>query len=267
MISYDMPMSDYLAHQAIGSSTLKNIMLTPADYKAALEQKSNETKATTLGTAVHTLILEPHKFDAQYALQPQDWGPRNVGMGKKNWDAFKKENQGKIVISFEEAWYLRRLARAAAANSHLIKIREESRAEVTGFINYNSQIQLKARSDLFGSITLWDLKTTSESMDDDNLFKIVFNYGYHFQAAHHMLVFKTLGIPIFSFGWIFVSTKTPACHIRLVKAPAQLLEWGKKDHTFALNRLEECLNSNTWEGYPSAISTLTIPEWTKKIYE
>lgn len=268
MINYNLSMDEYLGHPAIGSSTLKNIMLSPADYKAAREQKKNDTKSTTLGTAVHCVILEPEKFKETYALQPEDWGPKNKGDGRKKWDAFKKENEGKNVITFDDANYLKRVLFSAEKHRSLKEALKVGKPEATGIIRYNERIELKARADLLCPGIIWDIKSSSEDIDDGNLFKIVFNGGYHFQAAHHKMVMaEALGESIDSFGWIFISTKTPAVHIRMVRAPKKLLQWSSSDHSYALNKLNSCLISNEWPGYADTIHEMQPPEWGEKLYE
>jgi hypothetical protein len=268
MIHYDMAMEDYLASPAIGSSTLKNIMLTPADYKAARERKNEDTRATALGTAVHTVILEPDTFYDRYALQPEEWGPKNQGEGRKKWDAFKRENEDKIVITYDDAIFLKRVEESAKNHHMLQKQLKTGRTEATAFMKYSSILDLKARADLLCPNIIWDVKTTSESLDDDSLFKIVFNNGYHFQAVHHTKVLNAQeNVDIKEFGWIFVSTKTPAVHIRMAKAPQELLKWARQDHDYALAKLEKCLESNEWSGYPTQIHELAIPDWVRKMYE
>jgi hypothetical protein len=267
MIQYDLPMEGYLAHHGIGSSTLKNMMSTPADYKAALERRNTDTKATVLGTAVHTAILEPNAFSDRYALQPKDWGPKNQGEGRKKWDEFKKENEGKIAVGYDDALYLKRVNEACKQNKILKVHRDRGKPEATGFVEYNKRLTLKARADLLTNNMIWDVKTTSESIDNENLFRIVFNHGYHFQAAHHMKVFNGCGANLTGWGWVFVSTKTPAVHIRMVHAPEDLLKWGQKDHQYALDQLDICLENNQWPGYPMDVITLDIPDWARKIHE
>lgn len=266
-VHFNMKMSDYLAAPQIGSSTLKHIMQTPADFKAALEQKFSDTRATILGTAVHCLLLEPHLFESQYALQPEEWGPKNVGEGRKKWDAFKKENQGKIILDYETALFLNRLKKAANEHPMVSKIAKDAKFEVTAFAKIQG-VDLKARIDILCHNCIWDLKTVGENIDDENLFKIVFSNGYHFQGAHHTAVISAHDEykNVQSYGWIFVSTTTPAPHIRIVKAPKELISWSQADHKYALNKLKQCLQSNLWEGYPAEISELTIPEWARKIY-
>lgn len=267
MIIYDLPMEQYLAHPAIGSSQLKHMLLTPADYKAALEQRSNETKATVLGTAVHAAILEPDTFDDRYALQPEDWGPRNVGSGKKRWDEFKAENSDKLVVGYEDACYLRRVQEATKNHSGLREYLASGRAEVTGFSRYNELIELKARADLLSQGMLWDVKTTSESIDDENIARIIFASRYHFQVAHHLRVFNDHGLELSGAGWIFISTKTPAIHIRLVQALPDLLTWARRDHDYALEKLDICMQCDSWPGYHEGVQDIVIPEWARRRYE
>ena len=109
MISYDLSMKDYLSHEALGSSTLKTILQSPADYLAALEQENKTTSAKSLGTTIHTMLLEPHLFDKENAVQPEYWGPKNVGEGKRNGMLLKKSmrenilSAGKIVRPLQES--------------------------------------------------------------------------------------------------------------------------------------------------------------------
>jgi PDDEXK-like domain of unknown function (DUF3799) len=269
MIHFDLPMTEYLAHSAVGSSTLKNIMMTPADYKAALDQKSEDTKSTILGTAIHALLLEPALFHKNYALQPEDWGSRANGtVGGKKWKEFKEYNKGKIHIDYEDAVFLQRLSKVANLHPELDKILDRANVEVSAFTEVDG-IALKARTDILCEDCTWDVKSCRESLDDENLFKIVFNNGYHFQGAHHTLCFNTHEQfqKVQSFGWIFISTSTPYPHIRTVKAPEILVKWARQDHSYALKKLKQCLENDRWEGYPTSITELQIPDWARKMYE
>lgn len=269
MISFDMTMREYLAHSAIGSSTLKNIMSTPADYKAALEQRNQDTPATILGTAIHCLLLEPHLFESTYALQPENWGSRANGTpGGKKWKEFKTFHQGKICMDFEDAELLQRISKAAKNHPALDRILQQAKFEVTAITEVNG-IQLKAKTDILCPGHTWDVKMTRDSLDDESMFKTVFGNGYHFQGAHHTFCFNQHEEykDVQSYGWIFISNSTPAAHIRVVRAPKTLIEWSRRDHSYALSKLKQCMETNTWEGYSNAVSELTIPEWARKMYE
>ena len=266
-IHFHLPMEDYLAHPGIGSSQLKKILTSPADFRAALSQKGTETKATSLGTAVHMAILEPELFAASYALQPEDWGPRNKGEGYKKWKAFKEENDGKDCISFEDGELLRRVLEACNKHKSLRMITANGKPEVTAVCTYRGQ-RLKARADwLTADGWIWDVKTTSKEVDDNNLGKTVFFNGYHFQAAHHSLVFREAGVDIKGFGWIFISTQTPAVHVITRRASEEVLDAGVYDHTFAFETLKRCQLSGQWQGFDDDIKDLRFPEFIDRNYD
>lgn len=275
-IHFDMSMDQYLAHPGESSSGLKHILFTPADYRAAKDSgQSDETKFTILGEAIHTAILEPDYMFDRFAFQPADWGPKNKKPASTLWRNFKIENSDKKIIDFKDAQLIHRIHKAASYCEPLGEYLEHGRAEVTAFTKIQMgklELQLKARTDLLydpgHTLELLDVKSTSEAIDDDSIFKTIFNNGYHFQAAHHAKVIEAeLGRKIENVRWVFVTTQSKAIHIRIVLCPAELLAWGRRDHAFALERLAECIYKDEWPGYPAEVNDLRIPDWVRRIYE
>ncbi len=277
MIHLSLPMEDYLASPAIGSSLLRKILESPAEFRAAQRKRFNDTKATLLGTAVHSMILEPDDFYKCYALQPEDWGARNKGDGYKKWSEFKAEaeHDGKTAVTWEDAELIRDISRAAHKITEITEQLVFGSTEVTAFATVHG-IPLKARTDLLGTRldanqtpSLWDLKTTSEDITDDKkLFGLITKYGYHFQAAHHMRVYNEAVNTTIArhecvddFGWIFVSTNKAAPVIRMVQAPDKLLEWAGWDFDRACSRYHECTEMGRWPNVPHIVAELPIPDW------
>lgn len=268
-VFYRQPMEDYLAHPAIGSSLLKKIIAdNPAEFLAASKKKNKETKATILGTAVHTAILEPNYLFEQYAFQPQDWGPRNVGEGAKLWNAFKKEHSDKICLGFEEAVMITTALEAGKRHAALQKILSNNcRTEVTAYTDYGD-IALKSRIDILEDDQhIWDVKTHSGDMSIDDIQKTIYNNGYHFQGAQQFKVFTEVGFPIRSVGWIFISTQKADVHIVIVRASRKLLDAGLEDHDYAVGRLRRCMSSGEWPGYSDEITEISLPNFAAKYYE
>ena len=269
MIDYKMTMTDYLKHPAIGSSMLKNILMSPADYKAALTQKNVDTSSTTLGTMIHSAVLEPIEFIKDYLLQPEDWGPKNKGEGHKRWKGFKDECKAvnKIPVTFEDAQYLKRVFNACNNHTNLKDILKDGKSEVTAFAEFGEN-EFKARCDLLTKDNwIWDLKTTSKPIDDENLAKTIYHMGYHFQAVHHSEVFKKAGVDIQGWGWIFVSTATPAIHIVMRTASEALLKAGKTDWDYAKDRLNNCTKFDKWETHTDEVSEIGLPGYALKDYD
>lgn len=268
-VHYDLLMDEYLSHPYIGSSLLKTILINPAEFKASLNIVNKDTKSTVLGTAIHAAVLEPDLFYESYALQPEDWGPRNKGDGYKKWKEFKESNNDKTCLGFEDASLVNRILQAAQSHKALRRVLSQGKAEVTVFHRWHDQFGLKARSDLLVEQDgfLWDVKSSSKDLDDQEIEKTIFQNGYHFQLAHHMKVFKHAGVDIKGFGWIFISTQTAAVHIVMRKASSALIDAGFKDHAYALSLLKKCIETNSWPGYDDGISEVGLPRYAEKFYE
>ena len=68
----EMSNEDYRAHEAVSGSDLVSIWSTcPAQYRYGEKQ---ESKALLFGTASHTCLLEPEKFDSMYYCAPSKEG-------------------------------------------------------------------------------------------------------------------------------------------------------------------------------------------------
>lgn len=261
----DLPMGDYLSHEYLGSSSLKKILESPADFIAAMKQRE-ETKAMALGTAIHTAVLEPKEFLNRYLPQNLDWGPKNRLPGSKLWKELKESAKelGLIPLPYEDVQFIGRVRVAALSHRPLQKILSAGVAELTAFAR-----GYKARTDWITDDEgfIWDLKTTSKPVDDQSLERTIFNYGYHFQAAHHSWVFKEAGVDISGFGWIFVSTGTPAVHIRLKRATPEMLTAGAIDHKYAMEQYENCKKDDIWPGYSDEIEDIDLPHYAARDYE
>lgn len=248
-----MSMQEYIDHPYDGSSSLKKILMSPADYKAAKEQKGVETYSLSLGTAIHSVVLESEEFNKTYACQPEDWGPKNKGDGYKKWKEFKAENTDMTCLGWEEAQLLSRVNQAAFSNEELQTILNGAQIEVTGLDHSN---KLKARADIIDKHgRLWDLKSTSQGMDDKSLMWTCFKMGYHFQAAHHKHVFKNTE----QSGHIWISTDTPAVHIRITTLSDAFYQAGRQDFEYALGLRDGCQLAGNWPTNDSAAVELDYP--------
>lgn len=253
---YGLSDADYHAHPRIGSSLLRKILTTPADFLYAQSARQESTPALLMGSAVHASYLQPIAACEQIALQPEDWGPRNAGEGKKRWDAFKKEHEGKIILGWDDAQTVRG---CVAALTDIRPLTDSDKTEVTAFAKING-VELKARADLDDGEILWDVKTTSEELDEYNLSKSIASYGYHFQAAHYLEVFEAAGAPRNGFGIIWVNKAAPH-HARITLLSDEFLKMGRNDFNYALYLLNKCRDTDVWPGYPREITTLSPPTW------
>jgi hypothetical protein len=262
--------SAYFADPGINASLLKNILASPADFLAASKADSKDTRSTIFGTAVHCYLLEPYKFAEQYALQPENWGPRSNGTpGGKKWTEFKKTNKGKICLGYEEKDLLCNLISVKLSHQPFMRLMQGNPIiEQPYYYDDLRYGRLKCCPDILTQDKkfIWDLKTTCKRIDDESLSNTIFFETYHFQAAHYIYVLSKLGFDIQGFGWIFVSTDTPAVHIVMRTANKQMIEAGKKDHMHALHLLKNCRERNNWPGFDTSIKEIGLPAFAERIY-
>ena len=89
--------AEYHAHSGISKSSLDLIHRSPAHYLASKSMPREETPAMKLGTAFHTLVLEPARFVAEYDFIEGDRRTKAVK------DAIKDaEAAGKVILTKDE---------------------------------------------------------------------------------------------------------------------------------------------------------------------
>ena len=89
----------------LSSSQIKDVLRTPAHFYAkhmAVDKKTNApTLNMLLGTVVHSLLLEPDRFDSEYVVSQKF--DRRTKQGKADAAEFEAANAEKVVI--DEAIY------------------------------------------------------------------------------------------------------------------------------------------------------------------
>jgi len=257
-------MPDYLDSPAIGSGTFKEICLSPKDFAYKRKYKDKSSSSQNLGTLIHSFMLEPDKFNSQYLLQPEDWGPLTKNPGRQKWDQLKEQakSENKTPVKWSEGEYLVKLKNEAGNHSNYLNLVKHCTAEVSFYATIDG-FDFKSREDLWCEKTgeVWDVKTTSKGLDDDSLSKQIFFNGYHFSAAHHMKVMEAAGFPVTGWGWVFVSTATPAPHIVIKKASKEMLDTAFEDWNTALEILKNCEKKQVWPGLSQDIEEINLPAW------
>lgn len=79
---------DYLS-----ASTLKQLLANPYEYLNPIERKKD---AYVVGSAFHTLTLEPHKFDSEFAVAPMC--DKRTKAGKEIYEQFVSSAERKTEV-------------------------------------------------------------------------------------------------------------------------------------------------------------------------
>ena len=266
MIDYTLPFDAYLKLDAVSSSELKHILVSPAEYYHHKHFTSKkDTPSMSLGTAIHAAILEPTAFALNYVWENEKIDNKVSGEGRKAWDNFKKQYAGKHILTYEDGLKIQVLRDQVLKESPLLtEILSHGVAEVSATADLDG-IPCKARTDFLTlDNAMWDIKTTSEDiLDGDNrIERIIAKWRYYLQMAHHMAVFEANGVAVKSYGWVFITTNTAVPYIRIVKASESLVQYGKETQQMCLNLLKNCIECGQWPGVTqAAIEEISLPPY------
>lgn len=268
----ELPNEIYHTSNGVSSSQLKVFLSkTPAHYQYKMAHKTPPTDSMKLGTAVHSLVLEPENFFNDIAVLPE----LNLRTkdGRETLEEFTKANKDKTVISKDQheksilmATSVENLIQASPVLSALMddKIIESS-------VYWWSQINdtatgenyfelLKVRPDILckSHSVLLDLKTC-EDATFTGFRKSVEKYFYHMSAAMYLSgvnqckpLLDELGHLAYNkFIFICVENKPPYLSA-VYEASQDLLFIGRQHFELAFRRLAKARKDN-WPGFSSDI--------------
>jgi hypothetical protein len=238
--------SDYHGDKGyLSSSTLKLLLKDRQKfYDQVFKGIKPEYSKSTLsafdeGSFTHTMILEPHLRDKEYAFFPEF---RKQG---KEWEEFKENNPDKILISKPQLKRVEKLLEAYKGRPEAVKLIKNGFPEhtVAGEI---MGIPCKARADFInveeGYIV--DVKTTAREANLETFKFTCADYGYYFSAAMYCELFKQEYDKEFDFYFIVLSKKDYNCEV--FKLSQDSKDLGKNLLIKSINLYKLCKETGNW---------------------
>lgn len=252
-----MPEAEYRARPEISQSIYKLFGLpTLAHTKFALEQEKEPTDSMTLGTCLHSLVLENTVI---YAVMPKV--DLRTTIGKATKAQFESENVGKVILTTDQAAKVEGMARGierCPEAMELLKSCPKEDREVSIFWGDN-----KARLDGPTPIGPFDLKSTT-SADGHEWERSVLEYGYHIQAAMYLEAAMVAGFCADDFRFIAIESCAPyVCGV--IKMPHEHIEYGRQELERLRARRIVAMREGYWPGYKER--TIGLPGWKVREYE
>lgn len=248
----------------VSKSGLDLISKAPALYYARyldpnriLEKK---TEALITGSALHTIVLEGHKFADEFVVSPEFHGE---GSKSRRID-FTQANAGKSAISVETyntVSYMR-----DAILSHPIARELLSNGVVEERLNFEcleTGAQCKIKPDFRNTEhrILVDLKST-EDASDRGFQKSAFTYRYHVQSAFYTDGSFYNGLNPSEFVFI-AAEKHPPYLVNIFRADPEVVNLGRMAYLHDLQTYVDCKKSGKWPGYDPKIKDLGLPQWVR----
>jgi hypothetical protein len=264
----DLDNAEYHRHTAVSKSHLDLIARSPLHYWARYVDpnrvETEPTPAMRLGTAVHTLTLEPDTWEERYIVaQGID---RRTKEGKARWAEFELEARCRELITPDDRATVSRMAEAVWAHpaaSMLFKL--PGLAETTHMWDDEATgLQCKCRPDWMttdGGLVV-DLKTT-EDASPAGFRKSISSWRYHVQAAWYLRgLEQATGHRPDQFIFVCVEKKPPHA-VAVYAADLEMVIAGERQANEDLLKLFDCKTSNRWPSYSEQIELISLPNWMR----
>jgi len=225
-----------------------------------------DTAQFKLGRLVHTAVLEPHKLEAEYVIEPPI--NKRTKAGKAEYDAFIADAGEREVVAQKDVDLADAMREAVMAHPNARPLLEANNIEfeVSGWWQDERTGQtLKYRPDARLESAIIDLKTTAGPVDYDTVQKAVARFFYHSSASHYLDGDRAcFGTDHDTFILIFVSKDYPH-EVGVYYLDSDAIALGRLMNRTWLHRLVDCLETNEWPSVNDGqITELSLPPWELK---
>lgn len=277
----DMSNEEYHGSFGTSSSQLKTLLNhTPAHLRYNMDQHKESTDAMNLGTALHTLVLEPEIFDEELAVMPDI--NRRTKAGKEEFAAFEALNAGKIILKPDQYDKAKRMADAVMSQPVARILVEDAITESSIYWWYNStdpdddtkfKELLKVRPDGLcrSHPIIFDLKSTVDGTWTE-FSKTIEKFGYHVSAAMYKegvnqcrpLLDEVHKMAYTSFVFVVVESVEPHL-VSLYELSPDAMEMGRVKFRHAVHALKRA-HDNNWPAFPEEIRVIDLPGWANRLH-
>jgi len=261
MILLDLTNEDYHARPGVSASMLKSMAKGWRTFEAEYITKTaprKESAAMALGTAVHTALLEPERFSAEYVVCPEECSDRRT-KAYKEWAA---SVDGAIVLTADDAKTIDAIresvrrddfaSKLLAADGHVEKSLEWTIHDVL----------CRMRFDKIAGPFCIDIKTCQDATPEA-FAKTIASYRYDLQASHYVAGLSEIDhTPRF----VFIAVETSAPYrVRCYEMCDDDFYKADEDRVALLLEYRRRLQSGDWsEPGEGVLTKVFLPNWFAK---
>lgn len=269
-----VPNSLYHGTRALVSkSALDLFARSPAHYLYFLQtgdkdEDKPEPEALLVGSAFHSLVLEPEDFARSYVKIP-DFGTMQSSKNRALRDAWLRERNATGLTAAQ--WTMIHAMRESVfRHKRLRRILENGRPELTvAAVCPHTGLPRKARLDWASELDgiAIDMKSARDGSPD--LWKLeAAKRRYHVQDGYYTETSKLAGLDIDVIGFGVVEKTPPYVAELYTLDPAARLA-GEMHYMHELERLARCCDSGIFPGYSESgeVCEIMLPRWATAIVE
>lgn len=296
----DLSNEAYHADKKALSSTVLSYCNPPAKYKAWVDGRipRTESDALAFGSAYHTLILEPEKFEKEYVVMPKVDGRTKEGKAvKAEFEAnypnhtLLQQNTMDTLLRMRDAILQHDMAKEYLSMNGLVeqsiiwdqeldyrtpdvhccnecwsRFNVDFVEALEGVVTCPTckaqtapaKIRCKTRPDFYTPSFVIDLKTADSANPSFFYWKVAKGYNYKRQAAFQLAGLANEGIIPEDYYWL-AQEKEPPYLVSMNKASEQILLEGHHEFLSILTTIRECRDMDVWPAYPG-ITEINHPE-------
>lgn len=263
-VSFD----DYRAMPGVNGSLLKELRHSAEMYRFR-KHNPKESKSLTFGKGGHCAVLEPERFDTDFAVwsrrtESGNLAPRNG----QHWDKFSAEHAHQVILTADEYAKTRTLQAAIRSNVDAMRY----------FGQPGGEPEVTMQAVLFGRECKGRLDWLCNDWEDPSRPALVglksardcrsrlfgrqaFALGYHLHWALYRDLYKAITHhPNPKVVEIVVEAEPPHS-VCVYVIPEEVLQLGFDEYTTLLAKLDEFERADQWPGPAAGEQALALPSY------
>ena len=257
-----IPPDQYRAAPGIAQSTLKLALTDTEEMRAAINGTRTETDAMRLGTAFHTALVEPGRFEGYY----RRW-EKAKGKGEVAFLEDLAEARANGLELYRSDWGIEDMVAAVKAHPEAAAIVERPGIAEPSLWWQRDGVLCKARPDAIWleAGVLIDVKTAKSIVTRDIENAMVFQH-YWLQTAWYLEgLAATTGRKDWRVFHVWIKNNGNPT-VRVTQASEDGVRFGKAQVEEAWGNWRRCVNSGVWTAYPRVLEVYP-PTWALREME
>lgn len=254
-----MTRGDYFSLPGVNWSRLKWMRDSPKAFIHAVRTGYEDTDTLREGRLLHTLVLEPDRFEDDYAV----WTGKVRNGGK--WDQFEADNASRCIVTPGQLAQAEAMAEAVRQSPEAMEYIGAPGALLEQTLQWEDPetgLPCKARADIIvpSRKVLADLKGAASS-DARRFGTAAGRYGYHCQMGHYGNGVRA------DRGWLpernklIVVEKAPPHDVTVFDVGPEDIEVGREEVSMLMRRVRECMDADRWPGRYEGEQALQLPAY------
>ena len=241
----------YHASDSVSRSMLSELKKSPYHYwykyLSGVEASNESTKSLDSGSAIHTLILEPHKFNDEFFVHDLKRMPNKGSAAHKE---LLDTANGRIILSQKEMNTLSVIANSVTSDPFCKALFTDCAIENSIFFTHEETgIPCRVRPDAWQGTLGLDLKSTKDA-SPKGFRRAAYNYDYYLQGAMNFVAFDSIGVHLDEFIFVAVEKEPPYANgvFRMIR-DEDAYQLGMQQFNERMALLKECIDNDEWPGY------------------